>query len=220
MKYNISKYFFFFLLALFTTKVQAQDWVPLFHPDSLQSVHIVMDVMVYEKATDKSPFFEGVAEVKRTATCYFSSFSGLEMLMSDQYLIMTNLADRSISVSRRDKEGEQAFAKDMMSMLDSMLRTMSHPQKIEETGERVHYQYIPVRGEIKVIDIYLSKADRKLQQITYRYESGQFARTVFKKFETKAVFETSDISEARYFSSLTDKVTLQERYTRFRVIWN
>lgn len=220
MRFNIAKCFFFFLLVLSTTKVQGQDWVPLFHPDSLQSIHIVMDVKVYEKATDKAPFFEGVAEVKRTATSYFSSFSGLEMVMSDQYLIMTNLSDRSISVSGRDKEGEQAFAKDMMSMLDSMLRTMSHPQKIEETSERIRYQYIPVRGEIKVIDIYLSKADRKLQQITYRYQSGQFARILFKKFETKAAFDAKEISEARYFLSLSDEVKLQEPYTRFRVIWN
>jgi hypothetical protein len=219
MRHLKLKYFSLLFPLLGVISANAQDWSPLYHADSLQSLHVIMDVAVFEKMGDQSPFFEGMAEVKRTGTLYFSSFSGMEMLMSTEYLILTNLHDRSISVSRRDKQGEQALAKDILSSLDSMLRSMRKPQKMETKDGTIHYQYIPTGGEITVVDIYMSN-DRNLQQITYRYRSGQFARTLFKKFDTKAEFGPLEISEVRYFSSLIDTVKLQEPYTRFRVIWN
>jgi len=184
------------------------------------TMHVVMDISVFESEKSSSPFFKEKAEIKKDGKNYYSSFSGIELMLGTNYIVMVNAKERQVVCSSRNTALENDFSRSMLTSMDSLLRTSPTPKSIAVIDSVQQFQVLPEQGEIEQADFYVHQKGNRLVRVEYRYNNGQYALIHFVVFDRGIVFKPFEVSERKYFTEEQGNIKIREPYSRFRFVWN
>lgn len=160
--------------------------------------HIRMDIQAYETATAASSFYKQQVEIFRDGENYLYQMTDQDMLMNEEHLLMVNKATREIVCRPRSKNDERALGASTHVNLDSLLNLSGTPEYLGEQNQLQHYRFHEKKGDIDRVDLYFSKADGMIREITYHYRSEQFARVRFTQFDLQPTLGSGIFDEKRY----------------------
>lgn len=184
----------------------------------LDSVHIAIDVQVFEDENATTSFYREEADIQKQASNFVYKLSALQMLMNERYLVMVDRSSKEILCSPRSPKDEEKFSDTYRENLDSMLSRHEDPEYVNREGAVEHYRMIQKKSAIRQIDVFLDTQKNVLTKIEYRYTDGHYVVIRFSIFDIHPVFIRDAFSEERYFARENGRFRAVSPFQGYRVV--
>ena len=182
------------------------------------SLHITMDIRVFENSISSKPFYEDRAEIMKSDENYSYHLRNTELLMNSRYLIVVSKEEKQVICIRSDSKDRSAYQKKFNINIDSMLNLFVSPVFLGNEKGVDHYQILQQDNEVRQIDFYINSEKKFFQRLEYRYVRGQMALINFEKFETEIQFPGDTFDEGRYLVVVDGKQRLTKAFSGYELI--
>jgi hypothetical protein len=187
--------------------------------EKMEKVHIVMNVRVFEKSSSNTPLYQDQVEVHKNNRNYLCHMNGMDMLMNEKYILITDKVTREMILSMRDVKEEKKLFKDPVSIsMDSLFSLYGKTQRIGKEGQWDHFRILLKKGGIENVDLYLDPANQVFHKIEYHYNDKQLASIEFKVFDIQAQFESAVFDEQNYITITKETIQPSKNFLGYKIL--
>ena len=221
---EVSKYglFVVFLLGL-SPVLRAQDLIQALTDmrreyEQATSLHVVMQVAVYDDTLSTQPYFSARGEVKKERDNYRYAFGGMEMLMNQDYLLLVDQESQTIVCNYRDLQAEATFNQAMPFSVDSILSFYEDPIYLGRKGENDHYSIVQKSGPVEKILLLMHAESYQLKSMAYYYREGQYVEIEFQVFDKAPAFRPGTFDEKDFVTKDKAGFKPTSRFAGYQVV--
>lgn len=185
---------------------------------TINRLHCVMYVKVYDHVTSSRPVYAETADIKRDNDHYLYRYGSSDMFMNDRYIIMVDRASREIFVNPRNLKGEKALNDPVQLNLDSLSKYYEQVKFVGRTGNFDQYTLTQKSGMLSKTNLFIDVQTKLIGRIEYHYTEGQFVLIEFKIFNPDPHFSADTFSDRNFVLASGKKMVPSDQFKGFRVI--
>lgn len=185
----------------------------------MESVHIVMQVQVFEDAGASVPFYNEKVEIRKDAQRYRYRYADQDMLMNERYLIMVDRTAREIMCSKRNPKAENLdnFEPPGFNM-DSLFSFYGKPRYMGKKDQAHHYQVALKDAIVNEVNLFIDAEANVFRKIDYKYRDGQHAVIAFQVFDVHPQFEPGTFDEQLYVTVSKTDIKPSKNFLNYQVV--
>lgn len=184
---------------------------------SIENVHIVMNIGVFQNAASTKPVYQQSVEIWRNGQNYLCRMNEQDMLMNEKYSVLVDKMGKEIICSSRNV-GEEVFKDPLRANLDSLFSYFGRPAFIGRKDNIDHFRLTFTKGDIRELNLFVSNDSKLLTRVDYVYKDKQYARIDFPVFDTQPIIAAGIFDEAQYISITKNGVQPSKKMSYYRVV--